>query len=110
MPCNRCHVASAKVEVITRTGSVFVCSRHHKMHHKAILAAGHQVRAGLSPDLLPEGGWPHSSDLYEQSRRLYMNKADVAFTAVRLRCGLVVSGTFAVWPATGTGCVEPSVG
>ena len=51
MPCDRCHVASAKVEVIIRTGSVFVCSRHHKMHHNAILAAGHQVRAGLSLDL-----------------------------------------------------------
>ena len=35
---------------------------------------------------------------------------DVAFTAVRLRCGLVVGGKFAVWPATRTGCVEPSVG
>jgi hypothetical protein len=51
VPCNRCHVASAKVEVITRTVSVFVCSGHHKMHHNAILAAGHQVRAGLSLDL-----------------------------------------------------------
>ncbi len=51
VPCNRCHVASAKVEVITCTGSVFVCSRHHKMHHNAILAAGHQVRASLSLDL-----------------------------------------------------------
>ena len=48
VPCDRCHVASAKVEVITRAGSVFVCSRHHKMHRNAILAAGYQVRAGLS--------------------------------------------------------------
>jgi len=48
VPCDRCHVASAKVEVITRAGSVFLCSHHHKMHRNAILAAGYQVRAGLS--------------------------------------------------------------
>jgi len=46
--CDRCHVASAKVEVITRAGSVFLCSHHHTMHRNAILAAGYQVRAGLS--------------------------------------------------------------
>ena len=51
MPCDRCHVASAKVEVITCGGSVFVCSRHHQMHRNAILAAGYQVRAGLAPGL-----------------------------------------------------------
>ena len=41
----------AKVEVITRAGSVFFCSHHHKMHRNAILAAGYQVGAGLSLDL-----------------------------------------------------------
>ena len=35
--------------MITRAGSVFLCSHHHKMHRNAILAAGYQVRAGLSP-------------------------------------------------------------
>ncbi len=48
MPCDRCHVAPAKVEVITRAGSVLLCSHHHKMHRNAILAAGYQVRAGPS--------------------------------------------------------------
>jgi Lysylphosphatidylglycerol synthase TM region len=47
VPCDRCHVASAKVEVITRAGSVCLCSRHHQMHRNAILAAGCQVRACL---------------------------------------------------------------
>lgn len=98
MPCNRCHVASAKVEVITRTGSVFVCSRHHKVHCNAVLAAGHASR------------WACDRRAAGRIAQIYLNKADVAFTAVRLRCGLVVSGKFAVWPATGTGCVEPSAG
>ena len=48
MPCDRCHVASAKVEVITRAGSVFLCSHHHQMHRKRDPGAGYQVRAGLS--------------------------------------------------------------
>ena len=76
-----------KVEVITRTGSVLLCSCHHQMHRNAVLAAGYQIRADLS--------------LACDRRR---------FTAVRSRCGLVVGGKFAVWPATGTGCVEPFVG
>ena len=46
--CDRCHVASAKVEVITRAGSVFLCSHHHKKHRDAILAAGHQIKQGSS--------------------------------------------------------------
>jgi hypothetical protein len=47
MLCDRCHMASAKVQVITGAGSAFLCSHHHKMHRNAILAAGHQVRAGF---------------------------------------------------------------
>jgi len=43
--CDRCHVASAKVEVITGAGSVFLCSHHHTAHRNAILAAGHRIRA-----------------------------------------------------------------
>jgi hypothetical protein len=42
--CDRCHVALAKVEVITGAGSVFLCSHHHKMHRNAALAAGHRIR------------------------------------------------------------------
>jgi len=38
--CDRCHVASAEVEVITGAGSVFLCSHHRKMRRNAILAAG----------------------------------------------------------------------
>jgi hypothetical protein len=41
----------AKAEVITRAGAVFFCSHRHKMHRRAILAAGYQVGAGLSPGL-----------------------------------------------------------
>ena len=43
--CDRCHVALAKVEVITGAGSFFLCSHHHKMHRNAILAGGHVIRA-----------------------------------------------------------------
>ena len=39
------HPASAKVEVITGAGSVFLCSHHHTAHRNAILAAGHRIRA-----------------------------------------------------------------
>ena len=45
--CDRCHVASAKAEVITRAGPVFLCGHHLNVHRSAIIAAGHQVR--LSP-------------------------------------------------------------
>jgi hypothetical protein len=44
VPCDRCLVASAKVEVITGVGSVFLCSHHHTEHRNAILAAGHRIR------------------------------------------------------------------
>jgi hypothetical protein len=44
VPCDRCHVAVAKVEVITGAGSVFLCSHHHTAHFTAILAAGHRIR------------------------------------------------------------------
>ena len=47
--CDRCHVAVAKVEVITGAGSVFLCSHHHTVHLTAILAAGHQMRSGFLP-------------------------------------------------------------
>jgi hypothetical protein len=43
--CDRCHVASAKVEVITRAGPIFLCSHHCTVHRDAILAAGHQIRS-----------------------------------------------------------------
>ena len=44
VPCDQCHVALAKVEVITGAGSVFLCSHHHKMHRDAILAVGYRTR------------------------------------------------------------------
>ncbi|GEM_PF-3563896 len=49
--CDRCHVAVAKVEVITGAGSIFLCSHHHTVHLTAILAAGHQMRSGFLPGL-----------------------------------------------------------
>jgi hypothetical protein len=48
--CDRCHVASAKVEVITGAGSVFLCSHHHTVHSTAILATGHRIKC-CTPDL-----------------------------------------------------------
>jgi len=95
-------VASAKAEVITRAGSVFLCSHDHQMDRNAILAPG--TRSG------PASRWTCDRMAAGPTAQIYMTRAGAAFTAVRLRCGLVVSGTFAVWPATGTGCVEPSVG
>jgi len=50
VPCDRCHVASAKVEVITGTGSVFLCAHHHEVHRNAILAARYRTRTCLFPD------------------------------------------------------------
>jgi len=47
VPCDRCHVASASVEVITGAGSLFLCEHHHKRHRDSIIAAGHQIRARL---------------------------------------------------------------
>lgn len=48
VPCDRCHVALAKVEVVTGAGPLFLCSHHHNMYRTAILAAGHQIRGGLA--------------------------------------------------------------
>jgi hypothetical protein len=48
VPCDRCHVAVAKVEVITGAGSVFLCSHHHTVHVTMILAAGHRIRAAAA--------------------------------------------------------------
>ena len=45
--CDRCHAAWAKVEVITRAGSVYFCQHHHKMYRHSVIAAGHQIRAVL---------------------------------------------------------------
>jgi len=45
--CDRCHAAWAKVEVITRAGSVFFCQHHHKKYRHSVIAAGHQIRAVL---------------------------------------------------------------
>jgi hypothetical protein len=45
VPCDRCHTASAKVELITAAGSVFLCQHHHREHGAAIIAAGYQIRA-----------------------------------------------------------------
>jgi len=50
VPCDRCHAARAKVEVITNAGSVFLCQHHHKKHRSSIIAAGHQIRAGSGID------------------------------------------------------------
>jgi hypothetical protein len=43
VPCDRCHVAWAKVEVITDAGSVFLCGHHVNEHRSAIIAAGHRI-------------------------------------------------------------------
>jgi hypothetical protein len=43
VPCDRCQVACAKVEVITHTGSLFLCQHHHREHRASIIAAGHQI-------------------------------------------------------------------
>jgi hypothetical protein len=45
VPCDRCQVAEAQVEVVTDAGSVFLCEHHHKDHHASIVAAGHLIRA-----------------------------------------------------------------
>jgi hypothetical protein len=44
LACDRCHVAPAKVEVITRRGSVFLCQHHGREHGASIIAAGHWIR------------------------------------------------------------------
>ena len=45
VPCDRCHVALATVEVITDAGPVFLCRHHHRQHRTSIIAAGHQIRS-----------------------------------------------------------------
>jgi hypothetical protein len=44
VPCDRCHVAEAQVEVVTRAGSVFLCRHHHRQYRDSIVAAGHLIR------------------------------------------------------------------
>jgi len=44
VPCDRCHVAEAQVEVVTAAGSVFLCRHHHWQYRDSIVAAGHVVR------------------------------------------------------------------
>ena len=44
VPCDRCRVAQAQVEVVTDAGPVFLCQHHHRQHHDAIVAAGHVIR------------------------------------------------------------------
>lgn len=41
--CDRCHLARAKVEVVTKAGSIFLCQHHHREHCGSIIAAGHQI-------------------------------------------------------------------
>ncbi len=45
VPCDRCRVAEAQVEVVTDAGPVFLCQHHHEEHRDAITAAGHLTRA-----------------------------------------------------------------
>ena len=45
VPCDRCRVTEAQVEVVTEAGSVFLCQHHYRQHHNAIVAAGHVIRA-----------------------------------------------------------------
>jgi hypothetical protein len=45
IPCDRCRVAQAQVEVVTDAGPVFLCQHHHKEHRASIVAAGHLIRA-----------------------------------------------------------------
>jgi NAD(P)-dependent dehydrogenase (short-subunit alcohol dehydrogenase family) len=51
IPCDRCRVAQAQVEVVTAAGPIFLCEHHHKDHHASIVAAGHLIRAWP-----PDGG------------------------------------------------------
>ena len=45
VPCDRCRVAQAQVEVTTEAGPVFLCQHHYTEHRDAISAAGHPTRA-----------------------------------------------------------------
>jgi hypothetical protein len=52
VPCDRCRVAEAQVQVLTGAGPVFLCQHHYRQHHDAIAAAGHLTRVwrpGLGP-------------------------------------------------------------
>ena len=42
--CDRCHVALARVEVITHAGPVFLCQHHHGVHRTSIITAGYRIR------------------------------------------------------------------
>ncbi len=44
IPCDRCRVARAQVEVVTDSGSVFLCQYHLREHRDSIVAAGHVIR------------------------------------------------------------------
>ena len=44
VPCDRCRVAAAQVEVVTDVGPVYLCQHHHNEHRDAIVAASHLVR------------------------------------------------------------------
>ena len=45
VPCDKCRVAEAQVEVTTDAGPVFFCQHHYMEHRDAIFAAGHLTRA-----------------------------------------------------------------
>ena len=45
VPCDRCRVAQAQVEVVADAGSVFLCQHHYREHRASIIAAGHVIRA-----------------------------------------------------------------
>ena len=45
VPCDRCQVAEAQVEVVTDAGSIFLCLHHHRQYRDSIVAAGHVIRA-----------------------------------------------------------------
>jgi hypothetical protein len=45
VPCDRCRVAEAQVEVVTGAGSLFLCQHHYQEHRGSIVAAGHVIRA-----------------------------------------------------------------
>jgi hypothetical protein len=49
VPCDRCQVAEAQVEVVTDAGSVFLCQHHHRQYRDSIVAAGHVIRAWPDP-------------------------------------------------------------
>jgi hypothetical protein len=50
VPCDRCYVAEAQVEVVTAAGSVFLCQHHHRQYRDSIVAAGHAIRAWPGQD------------------------------------------------------------